>query len=111
MTTIHRHEARHIASSATRAPPAALDVLRADMGPLQSDNIADADTKATAMKVCRLLRNPLQGEEHAASLAVEDEDADPVGPAPSEIDYRSKRCRPLCTEPLPAHTANTPIHP
>jgi hypothetical protein len=57
-------------------------VLRSDLGPLQSHNASDSDTEATAKKVCRLLRSPPQADEHGASGAVEDEDADPVGPAP-----------------------------
>lgn len=54
--------------------------LRGDLGPLQYDQAADTD--APAMKICRLLRRPPQSEELGPGGVVEDEDADPVGPAP-----------------------------
>ena len=53
-----------------------------DPGPPKSDNAPDAGSDATAKKICRLLHSPARAEEFAADVAVEDEDADPVGPAP-----------------------------
>lgn len=76
MTRDTSHSAPHV------APPSDLGVLRGDLGPLQSHNASDVDTETTAKKICRLLRSPSQADALGSGMAVEDEDADPVGPAP-----------------------------
>ena len=75
-----RRDGSHLAPHV--APPPDLGVLRGDLGPLQSHNASDVDTEATARKICRLLRSPSQADAFGTGMAVEDEDADPVGPAP-----------------------------
>jgi len=78
------------------APPADLAALIGDFRALVSHGESDADTAAAAAQICRVLRVLSRSEIESLELAaqgmpakqgnfgsaLEDEDADPVGPEP-----------------------------